>query len=453
MDLTASKGGLKMNDKNSEESDLRDSSPRNSLQHEDEGNTKADTNNQVDGLDKLPSNDIFFIDKKGGETQEQPSIYTTDYVYEEPVSDSTEEAQPGMECFNCGGNHHVSDCTKALDSARISRKRKEMARNASSKKIGSDKAKWLVSASGHGKNSCDGVGGLFKHLATVHNFHYQDVVLIRTLEGFVAEIQKQARRPFKLTKEDEDEIEDGEIDSTEKRAQYDPSRLISFPGFNVPLPPGVLDLHEEYNMPPMQPHQQKYEAEKYMSSPQVKPLSRRAKFPAVTVKPSTDTGPVVDMDMDDGVEDGQLGTPSTVPNYAPLNGTNEPSTPSKPVYIPTPCEQLALRSLEAESEQEGAKTLSKKVEAGAVLETAQPDSPPSNSGSQEVVMGTPFLMGFSPYTRLPPRENFAKGVSEYIPFENLPGSTGTFEKLRGVISRVRAALQGSQKEGGLANNS
>lgn len=451
--MTASKGGLKMNDQNSEESDLRDSSPRNSLQHEDEGITKADTNNQVDGLDKLPSNDIFFIDKKGGETQEQPSIYTTDYVYEEPASDSTEEAQPGMECFNCGGNHHVSDCTKALDSARISRKRKEMARNASSKKMRYFEHEMMSKRYQPGKYS--------KELRNALNLHPQElppfVYRMRVLgypPGWLkdAEIETSGLQIFGLDGQ-EDEIEDGEIDSTEKRAQYDPSRLISFPGFNVPLPPGVLDLHEEYNMPPMQPHQQKYEAEKYMSPPQVKPLSRRAKFPAVTVKPSTDTGPVVDMDMDDGVEDGQLGTPSTVPNYAPLNGTNEPSTPSKPVYIPTPCEQLALRSLEAESEQEGAKTLSNKVEAGAVLETAQPDSPPSNSGSQEVVMGTPFLMGFSPYTRLPPRENFAKGVSEYIPFENLPGSTGTFEKLRGVISRVRAALQGSQKEGGLADNS
>lgn len=64
------------------------------------------------------------------------------------------------------------------------------------KHSGSDKVKLLLSASGHGKNSCDGVGGLFKHLATEHNFHYQDVVLIRTLEGFVEEIQKQETSSF-----------------------------------------------------------------------------------------------------------------------------------------------------------------------------------------------------------------------------------------------------------------
>ncbi|CAN7995646.1 unnamed protein product, partial [Ixodes hexagonus] len=58
---------------------------------------------------------------------------------------------------------------------------------------GSDKARWLFSASGHGKNSCDGVGGLLKHLATVHNFRSQDGSLIRTSKDFVEQIKTLTR--------------------------------------------------------------------------------------------------------------------------------------------------------------------------------------------------------------------------------------------------------------------
>ena len=58
---------------------------------------------------------------------------------------------------------------------------------------GSDKARWLFSASGHGKNSCDGVGGLLNHLAIVHNFRSQDGSLIRTSNDFVEKIKTMTR--------------------------------------------------------------------------------------------------------------------------------------------------------------------------------------------------------------------------------------------------------------------
>ncbi|CAN7992003.1 unnamed protein product, partial [Ixodes hexagonus] len=404
---------------------------------------KCFTCSQVDGSEELPNNDIFFIDKKGGETKEQPSIYTADYVDDEPEAELAEEAQLGMECFNCGGNHHVSDCTKEIDAARISRKRKEMARNAVSKKMRYFEYEMMNKRYQPGKYS--------KELRNALNLHPQElppfVYRMRVLgypPGWLkdAEIETSGLQIFGVEGE-EDEIEDGEIDSKEKRAQYDPSRLVSFPGFNVPLPPG---LHEEYNMPPMQSHQQKYEAEKYMAVPAAKPLSRRAKLPTVTAKASTSTGPIV-ADMDDGAGNGQLGTPSAAPDYVPLNGTSV--APSGPVYIPTPCDQLALRSQEAKAGRGDEGSPNGNVTADVVSETAVPEASLSNSGSREAVRGTPLLTGFSEYTRLPPRENFAKGVSEYIPFENLPGSTGTFDKLRVVLAKVRAALQEREKTGPL----
>ncbi|KAH6948995.1 hypothetical protein HPB50_027383 [Hyalomma asiaticum] len=71
------------------------------------------------------------------------------------------------------------------------------------------------------------------------------------------------------------------------------------------------------------------------------------------------------------------------------------------------------------------------------------DTPKSKT--HKVTLGTPMLIGFSKYTSLPPRENFAKGMTDYIPFENLPGTTGRYDKLRTVLQRVRALRQEDEK--------
>lgn len=61
------------------------------------------------------------------------------------------------------------------------------------------------------------------------------------------------------------------------------------------------------------------------------------------------------------------------------------------------------------------------------------------------VAGTPLLQ-FSPYTKLPVGDAFSVGVSDVICFENLPDSTGKYEQMKGVIGKVRLAIQKLHKE-------
>lgn len=245
-------------------------------------------------------------------------------------------------------------------------------------------------------------------------------------------------------------IEDGEIDSTEVRVQYDPRRLISFPGFNVPVPPGMLDMHEKYNMPPMLPHQQRSEAEKYMKAPEAKALGQRLKLPSTVPKPSTDVGPVVDMDMGDGAEEDD---PPFIPindlKSSELDQSPEDTEDSDNLVTSSELGYTTYRSESTTIEQssEGSQPTTvvpaSKAEAPYMkcLETKAPETKPPETKPREVTMGTPFLMGFSGFDRLPPRENFAKDVSPYIPFENLPGATGTYDRLRAVLNKVRVTLQ------------
>lgn len=48
--------------------------------------------------------------------------------------------------------------------------------------------KWLFSAPGHGKNACDGVGGVVKHIATVHNLRCSSVDVIQTADDLVSKL-------------------------------------------------------------------------------------------------------------------------------------------------------------------------------------------------------------------------------------------------------------------------
>lgn len=50
-------------------------------------------------------------------------------------------------------------------------------------------SKWIFSAPGHGKNACDGVGGLVKHMATTHNLRAPVSDLIQSAQTLVERLQ------------------------------------------------------------------------------------------------------------------------------------------------------------------------------------------------------------------------------------------------------------------------
>ena len=57
--------------------------------------------------------------------------------------------------------------------------------------------------------------------------------------------------------------------------------------------------------------------------------------------------------------------------------------------------------------------------------------------NSSVEYGTPILTSISPYTKTPKVENFAKNMNPLLFFDNLPNTTGNFEKLNNIISRLR----------------
>lgn len=51
--------------------------------------------------------------------------------------------------------------------------------------------RWLYSASGHGKNACDGVGGFLKNMASLHNLRCAVTDAIRSALDFVPGLQEK----------------------------------------------------------------------------------------------------------------------------------------------------------------------------------------------------------------------------------------------------------------------
>lgn len=75
-----------------------------------------------------------------------------------------------------------------------------------------------------------------------------------------------------------------------------------------------------------------------------------------------------------------------------------------------------------------------------------PAPPPATSEVAKPVVfkgpsieGTPLLK-FSVYEKLPVGDNFKKGVSDVINFENLPDSTGKYEKMKDLLKNVRVKM-------------
>ncbi|XP_077556655.1 zinc finger CCHC domain-containing protein 8 homolog isoform X1 [Haemaphysalis longicornis] len=395
----------------------------------------------------ISGGDLFFFDKKGGETTEQPPLYTADFISPEDEAAANErepenKPQPSFECFNCGGGHLLYDCPKELDSARVAQKRREMARERDSgpKKMRYFEYEMQCQRFQPGKLSEELLDALDVRRNELPCFTYKMRVLGYP-PGWLkdAEVEESGLEIYGLDDKNANDGEDEEV-------QYDPTRLISFPGFNVPMPEGVNDRWVDYEMAPMMQHQLRSEAEKYMNEQAAKRVDQRKKLPATAVRPSPAAVQVVDKNVeDDEIEEGQICGESSAENSPEIGSGSPGTTPVPDSVCTTPSMPLDTACTSSPMDVSPKPDT---VENGDCASTEEPAAESPKVRLRKVTLGTPILLGFSEYTSLPPRENFAKGVSEFIPFENLPNTTGRYNKLRQVIDKVRAMRQEDKRQAG-----
>lgn len=59
--------------------------------------------------------------------------------------------------------------------------------------------------------------------------------------------------------------------------------------------------------------------------------------------------------------------------------------------------------------------------------------------------GTPILVRDKSFQALPSPEKFGQGIEDHIPFENLPDSVGTFDKIKTLFSTIRDKVKQLKK--------
>ncbi|XP_078737270.1 zinc finger CCHC domain-containing protein 8 [Lampetra fluviatilis] len=141
------------------------------------------------------------------------------------------------------------------------------------------------------------------------------------------------------------DLSDGEIDESEeaeiekqKRKAFNPTKLISYPGFNVPLPANTLDDWRTFNSCPMQPQQLKeamIRRLKEASKKQVKRTAPAEQGSHTTKKQRSRASDDVTFDNSDMDTDSEL-TSREAPAWPPLPASPGFRAPLPPATPPVP---------------------------------------------------------------------------------------------------------------------
>ncbi|KAK1156408.1 zinc finger CCHC domain-containing protein 8-like [Acipenser oxyrinchus oxyrinchus] len=238
-------------------------------------------------------------------------------VFSQVISVDGQEVQikdkrPKPCCFNCGSDlHQLKDCPKPRDFARISEKRKELSQNSNQNSY----QRYHADEERFGKYKA---GTISEELQTALG------IPENSLPPFIYRMRQLGYPPGWL-KEAEmensglalyDGKDDGGMDKDKndqsRQVSYDVSKLIDFPGFNVPAPKRMLDEWSSYNSIPMQHNHLKECFATYLSSNYPEPGSSSNKrayesdsTPCNPKKRRSDINETVmclDMDVDSGSE-------------------------------------------------------------------------------------------------------------------------------------------------------
>lgn len=98
-------------------------------------------------------------------------------------------------------------------------------------------------------------------------------------------------------------------------------------------------------------------------------------------------------------------------------------------------------SIELSNISDSSSTINKSCDSPEPLDSMQR----TLSKSKCMMLGSPSLSHHSSYSKLPAYEQFSKNVSSHIPFENLPDSTGKYEKLKTVLKKVKDKINSLMK--------
>lgn len=323
-------------------------------------------------------------------------------VLTDQVEDKDANAKPAggsnTQCFNCDGSHNLKDCPQPRNNKKIQKARQSMGKRNERYHEAAEQ-KYAKYVPGQLSKNLQRALGLSSRSVPLHIYRMRHY-------GYSPSWLKEAQvtaSTLQIVK-DKEGVKDR---PKNKKFYYDANKIHDFSGFNVPLSNGQIDEHYRYNAPPMLPMHDKQKFIEYLNS--------QAPVPEI----SSDEE-VVDMDVESPEER------SSSPSLSELREA-----------------QAKLITELSESQNDSNPENENSNDAGEV--TLIEEHVMNRSSALSTTEGTPLLESCSPYDTLPAGELFSKGVSDVIHFENLPDSTGKYEKMRNVLTKVRKCLTNKMK--------
>lgn len=428
------------------------------------GESPCSTPKQEDG--ELSNDDdlshLFVVDSTPAGAEDFTEVPVYDQKFKEILDGKKDDAEassklnrrpppPRNTCWNCGGDHSLRDCTEPKNWEAINQNR-NVFRNKQASRTGKSNNRYHLDDEQKFAHFQPGKISkrLRKALGLEPNQLPRHVYRMRVVgypPGWV-EAARVSHSGLSLFDSDGQEVadpqdEDGEIVIEGGRDKYDIRKIVEYPGFNCPCGPDIIDESDRLNIRPMAEKDSIKFMKRMWKEKAVKGYKRKRMNTSDTAgTPSTPKNQscpeIMELDSNDKVVKEKVNEETSkeeTQSATPSQGEKRSGSPS-----PYP-ESAKKQKLEdtCESEVDESATMSNRVQPsdGSISDNTCTQSTPKAGNSTSMSLGTPVIVT-SEFTRLPSADKFSKNICDVINFENLPDSTGKYEKMSGLLQKVRS---------------
>jgi len=308
-------------------------------------------------------------------------------IPESPVPETSSSSR--NKCWNCEGDHTLAECKEPKDQRKISKNRKEFqAANAQSQ------------TSRYHEESDQKFGHLAPGLPSkallaalgVQPSHLPPYIYRLRELGYPPGWLKHAsikESGLSLYKDCLTSPCTAPLSADADTQRYDVEKLVSWPGFNSPLPKDMVDETFKYRALPIHKCKSLRDMKRELAGRE----QRGYKKGKIQDSQEADDSIV---DLTDSQEEGE--------DMAPPGEEGEIVEEEEKELVRTP--------------------IKPKMGTGELAQV-------------EAVEGTPIVEQYSPFNQLPAYSKFGVNMTEHIVFDNLPNYTGTWDKMTGIIQKIR----------------
>ncbi|XP_028143753.1 zinc finger CCHC domain-containing protein 8 homolog [Diabrotica virgifera virgifera] len=397
--------------------------------------------------------DLFVLDTEPSQEQIHTTKYSSKFqidITKEKENDEKKVRISAQSCFNCDQGHALKDCPLPKNYNKINMKRQQMKmmkEKQSARYHLEEEQKYAHLTPGKISDKLREALGIKRNQLPSYIYQMRG-------HGYPPGWLEEAKFVYSnLTMFDSDG-NNVRAKNVKKNQGLDTEKIIEYPGFNVPMEKHCKDEYRQHHVPPY--------SNQFSKAAMIEFFEKQ-------YSKQQDDFETQDMDVDDEEHDIAMhrgkALETSVPSpslvalekekltlLAALDDSSNSNLKSESGETSN-IEQTEVDPLPPgidDSTSEDVTKVPSKLSTSSVLEdsqeTPEADVTPINKKVIHSNFGTPILKSCSPYSILPNPDNFMKDVSPVINFENLPNSTGTYEKMVGLLQKVRSTMKKIPKD-------